>query len=99
MLLKNLIKGVSKSKNRINISGLATNSKKIKKNYIFFAIKGNKINGEKFIKEAITKGASVIICSKSCKIKDKNIMYLYVLSALERKIRRFSRSARPTKLI
>ena len=76
MLLKNLIKGVSKSKNRINISGLATNSKKIKKNYIFFAIKGNKINGEKFIKEAITKGASVIICSKSCKIKDKNIIII-----------------------
>ena len=45
----------------------------VKKNYIFFAIKGNKINGEKFIQDAVKKGASVIICSKQCKYKNKNV--------------------------
>ena len=73
MLLKNLIKKIPKNKRNIFVSGLSTNSKNIRKNYIFFAIKGNKINGEKFIKEAIKKGASVIVCSKSYKFKNDNI--------------------------
>ena len=72
MLLKNLIKDISKEKKNINISGISTNSKEIKKNFIFFAIKGNKNNGEKFIENAIHKGASTIICSKKCKFKTKN---------------------------
>ncbi len=76
MLLKNLIKDIPRSKKNILISGLATNSKDIKKNYIFFAIKGNKENGEKFIKKAISKGATVIVCSKKCKINYKNILIL-----------------------
>ena len=63
MLLKNLIKDISKDKKNIIVNGLSTNSKEIKKNYIFFAIRGNKVNGEKFIQEAIKKGASTIICS------------------------------------
>ena len=67
MLLKNLIKDISKDKKNIIVNGLSTNSKEIKKNYIFFAIRGNKVNGEKFIQEAIKKGASTIICSKNVK--------------------------------
>ncbi len=73
MLLKNLIKNISNNKKNIVISGLSTNSKCIKKNYIFFAIRGNKLNGENFIKEAINKGASVIISSKKCKFVSKDI--------------------------
>ncbi len=76
MLLKKLIKGTSKINGKKKISGIATNSKEIKKNFIFFAIKGLKLNGEKFIKEAIKKGASVIVCSKTCKIKNKNIVII-----------------------
>ena len=72
MLLKNLIKNISIDKN-ITISGLATSSNEVKKNYIFFAIKGYKTNGEKYIKQAIKKGASVIVCAKSCKFQDKKI--------------------------
>ena len=73
MLLKNLIKNTPKDKINKIISGLSANSKEIKKNYIFFAIKGGKFNGERFIEEAIRKGASVIICSKSCKYRNKNV--------------------------
>ncbi len=76
MLLKNLINNISGNKKNIIISGLAINSQEVKKNYIFFAIKGNKINGEKFIPQAIQKGASVIVCSKSCKINDKKILII-----------------------
>ena len=76
MLLKKLIKNISGNKKDIFISGLATNSNEVKKNYIFFAIKGNKVNGEKFITKAIQKGASVIVCSRACKIKNKNILII-----------------------
>ncbi len=94
MLLKNLIKDIPKEKKYINISGLSTNSKEIKKNYIFFAIKGNKLNGENFIKDAIKNGASVVVCSKKCKIKDKDILFIrkkdirYFLSEISSKFYR-----------
>jgi len=70
MLLKNLIRNISKDKKNIIVSGISTNSKIIKKNYIFFAIRGKKFNGERFIKDAVRKGASVVICSKKCKIRN-----------------------------
>ena len=76
MLLKNLIKNISGNKKNTFVSGLSINSREVKKNYIFFAIKGNKINGEKFIPQAIQKGASVIVCSRACKIKNKKILII-----------------------
>ena len=76
MLLKNLIRDIPKDKKNIIISGISMNSKEIKKNYIFFAIKGKKFNGEKFIKDAVYKGASVVVSSKSFKIKGKNILLI-----------------------
>ncbi len=76
MLLKNLIKNIPKDKKNIIISGLATNSKKVKKNYIFFAIKGKKNNGEKFIKESIQKGAAAIVCSNNYKNKEKDVLII-----------------------
>ena len=76
MLLKKLIKGIPKSKENIIVSGLSSNSKEIKKNYIFFAIKGSKENGEKFIKDAIDRGASVVVCSKNNKIINNKGIYL-----------------------
>ena len=74
-VVENLLK-ISKENGIIKISGLSTNSKEIKKNFIFFAIKGNILNGEKFINEAIQRGASVIICSKKCRIKNKKVLII-----------------------
>ena len=76
MLLKKLIKNLSSEKKKIKIRGLSTNSKKIKKGFIFFAIRGNKINGEKFINEAVKNGASVVICSKNCNYKNNKILVI-----------------------
>ncbi len=73
MLLKNLIKNLPAKKKNIIIKGLSDNSKKIKKGFIFFAIKGRNFNGEKYIDEAIKKGASIIICSKNCSYNQKKI--------------------------
>jgi murE/murF fusion protein len=76
MLLKNLINNLSEKKKKIKISGLSSDSKEVRKGNIFFAIKGNNNNGENFIKEAIHKGASVIVCSNDCKYKNKNIFII-----------------------
>ena len=73
MLLEKLISHLSNKKKKIKVKGLATNSKKIKKGFIFFAIKGHKLNGEKYIIDAIKKGACLIICSSKCKFTHKKI--------------------------
>ena len=76
MLLKNLIKSLPENKRKIQIKGLAANSKEIKKDFIFFAIKGKNLNGESFINDAIKKGASVIVCEKNCKFKNKKVIII-----------------------
>ena len=73
MLLKKLINNLPAKRKNIKVTGLSINSKNIKKGYIFFAIKGHKFNGEKFINEAIKKGAQVIICSKTCNYSHSKI--------------------------
>ena len=42
-------------------SGVSLNSLNVKKDDIFFAIKGTNINGNKYIKDAIKKGARTIV--------------------------------------
>ena len=76
MLLKKLIKKISNNKKNIHVAGISSNSNEIKKNFIFFAIKGKKDNGEKFINAAIKKGASIIVCSKKCKFKSKKVFII-----------------------
>ena len=76
MLLKNLIKNLPEDKKKIIVKGISTNSKEIKNGYIFFAIKGHNSNGEKFIKQAIEKGASAIVCSSDYKYKNKKVLII-----------------------
>ena len=64
MLLKDYIPDIDK---KIFFSGICFDSSKIKKNNIFFAIKGNNIDGNRFISGAIKKGAKIIITEKKIK--------------------------------
>ena len=73
MLLKNLIKNVPKNIEKLNIKGLALNSKDVKKGFIFFALKGKKFDGENFINHAIKNGAKLIICSKNLKFQSSKV--------------------------
>ena len=73
MLLKKLIKNLPKEKKKLKIHGISNNSKKIKRGFVFFAIKGKNFNGEKYIDEAIKKGAVAVVCAKNCKYKQKDI--------------------------
>ena len=74
---RNMLKNkLPKKKKKIVISGLSSNSKQVKKGNIFFAIKGHNGNGEKYINEAINKGASVIVCSDNSKYKNNKIFII-----------------------
>jgi len=59
---------------RVNYNGVSINTKKIKKNDLFFCIKGKKTDGHKFAKQAIKRGAIKLIVSKKVKDVPKNKM-------------------------
>ena len=64
MKLKNFFKNLNKNHREVSFKGFDFDSKKIKKNYIFFAIKGTKFDGNNFIENAIKNGARIIITNK-----------------------------------
>ena len=70
MLLGDLLKSVGANSKRIPVRGISFNSKKVKKGDIFFAIKGQNTSGNKFINEALAKGASAILTDKKKKYKN-----------------------------
>ena len=76
MLLGYLFKSASKNYKNLPVEGISFDSKKIRKNYIFFAIKGTKTSGTKYINEAISKGASVIVSESKIKYKKKKQLFL-----------------------
>ena len=61
MLIGDFLKNTKKEFRNRYFSGLSFNSADCKKDYIFFAIKGTKSDGSKFINHAIEKGATIII--------------------------------------
>jgi MurE/MurF fusion protein len=77
MLLKDYIHDVGKKNGEIFFSGISFNSSKVKKNNIFFAIKGTKIDGNNFIKEAIKKGAKIIVTENKIIKRKKKILFLH----------------------
>ena len=77
MQLKDYIPHVNKKYSNIFFSGISFDSSKVKKNYIFFAIKGNKFNGNNYIDTAIKKGAKVIVSDQKIIPKKNNIVFLY----------------------
>ena len=78
MYLGDLLKSVSREYRKISVSGICFDSRKAKKNDIFFAIKGNETAGIKFLKEAISKGASVVVSNKKVKLSSPKVPLLMV---------------------
>ena len=64
MFLGDYFKKIQKKYKKIFFSGISFNSNQVKKNNIFFAIKGNKIDGNNFISSAISNGAKIIVTEK-----------------------------------
>ena len=57
-------------------SGLTFNSKLCKKSSIFFAVRGTNQNGNKFINEAVKRGAKTIVYDKKFQGFKKEVLYL-----------------------
>ena len=76
MYLKDYFSNLKKEYQNYFFSGIASNTSQVKKNFIFFAIKGNNNDGHNFIKEAIKKGSKIIIYEKKFSGIKNNILYL-----------------------
>jgi hypothetical protein len=76
MLLKDYIPNVKNKFKKTFFSGISFESSKVKKNNIFFAVKGNSFDGNDFIPAAIKKGSKVIISEKKIGRLKKKILYI-----------------------
>ena len=76
MLLGHYFKNIKQKYSQIYFSGISFNSYQVKKNNIFFAIKGNKIDGNDFISSAISNGAKIIITEKKINGFKNGILFI-----------------------
>jgi len=76
MLLGNYFQNIKATYKKFSFSGISFNSTQIKKNHIFFAIKGNKVDGNKFIPSAISNGAKIIITEKKINGLKNGILFI-----------------------
>ena len=77
MLLGNYFHNINRNHRNFSFSGISFDTKSIKKNNIFFAIKGNSIDGNKFIPKAIKKGSKIIVTEKKVKQLQNGILFIH----------------------
>ena len=76
MLIGKFFKNINPKYKNHYFSGLSFNSIAIKKNNIFFSIKGTNINGNKFIQDAIKKGARTIVSNLNFQGLNNKVLYI-----------------------
>ena len=76
MFLKDYYPKLNKKFIKVKFNGIAFDSNHVKKDFIFFAIKGNKFDGNKFTKDAIKKGCKIVVSEKNKEGSKNNILYL-----------------------
>ena len=76
MIIGNFIKRIELKYKNYYFSGICFDSSKCKKDNIFFAIKGAKIDGNRFISHAIKKGAKIIISNQKYEGLKKEILFI-----------------------
>jgi MurE/MurF fusion protein len=78
MLLGDYFHNIKDNYKKFFFSGISFNSNQVRKDYIFFAIKGNNIDGNNFISSAIKYGSKIIITEKKIKGIKNDILYIKV---------------------
>ena len=76
MYLGNYFHNLKEEYKKIFFSGISFNSNLVKKNYIFFAIQGNKIDGNNYISSAIKNGAKIIITEKKINGFKNDVLFI-----------------------
>ncbi|MDC6390674.1 UDP-N-acetylmuramoyl-tripeptide--D-alanyl-D-alanine ligase [Maribacter sp. PR1] len=82
----------------LDYPNICTDTRKIKKNDIFFALKGDNFNGNKYADEALNKGASFAIIDEKKFYGDQKILVKDVLSTLQ-ELAKFHRKFSKAKVI
>ncbi len=77
MLLGDYFHNINQNFRNFSFSGISFDTKSVKKNNIFFAIKGNTIDGNKFIPKAIKKGSKIIVTEKKVNQFQNGILYIH----------------------
>ena len=77
MLLGNYFNNINQNYKNFYFSGISFDTKNIKKSNIFFAIKGNKVDGNKFISNAIQKGSKIIVTERQVNHLQNGILYIH----------------------
>ncbi len=65
-----------------DVKGITNNSKKVKEDYLFVAIRGTSVDGHNFIDEAVKKGATHIVLEDKEKKKEIENKYPYIKTFL-----------------
>ena len=76
MLLEDYIPNINKKFKKFFFSGISFDSTKVKKDDIFFAIRGSKIDGNNFIPNAIKRGSKIIITEKKVKEFVNGVLFI-----------------------
>ena len=77
-VVKNLINNLDPKIANERVKGISSDSRKVKKGDLFISIKGNKLDGNSFIKDAISRGAKAVVYSETIKKKYPNIILIKV---------------------
>lgn len=62
----------------VDVYGISYDSRHVKKDDIFFCIRGTKIDGHKYANEASLKGAAVIVCEENVQVDSKEVTIIKV---------------------
>jgi len=64
-------------------TGICTDTRSLEENQIYFALKGENFNGNKFAQQALTSGASLAIIDEKAYATDRTVLVDDVLSTLQ----------------
>ena len=64
----------------IDISGIAIDSRKVQRGYLFIAMKGTQVDGHQYIGKAIELGATAILAEEEPTTKTEGVTYIIVAS-------------------
>lgn len=91
--------GFSEIDYNTEVFGAQTDSRNIKTGNVFFAIKGEKLNGEDYIPMAFSNGASFAFASKECLLEDSRIIKVDNVTEALKKIAISYRKKLKTKVL
>ena len=77
MFLGDYFQNIQSTYKKFFFSGISFDSSEIKKNNIFFAIKGNKVDGNNFISSAISNGAKIVVTEKKINGLKNGILFIH----------------------